>query len=871
MFSNKDKVLAFLVQYTKDFTGDEIPAVSTQFLSEQLHMQRTNLSSLLNQLTLDGTIDKFNGRPVLYRLKSKFLQSDEESIFNDVIGYEGSLQDVIKQIKARLLWPHQHHMVFISQDGCGVQYLCDNIYAFSIQHKLLHKHAPYQIFDCFVYIDRQEELHEALFDKILHTVNKGILVIKHINLLSGFDRSLLFAILKGNKEYYDPYVQVAQDFHFILLCSIQDHVEQTIQDLFCEQLGCCIQIPSLQQRPLTERFTFIQTFIQGEAKNVAKTYIADRNILQDILLYPCVHNITGLKADIHQGCANAYVRCKNTKQEKLILLLSDFPNAIRKGILYYKYNKTELDKLFDESCIYVFNDKQMSKKPLAEEQKQDVYQNLYMQAKRNKEENFSQDLQAAFLENDFYNYVDSISKRVHSREQLEKLVSEKLISLVSSFLENAERILQKEYANAVFYGLCLHINMTLVNVRKRQYVDNVIIKDVIEQHEREYNLTKSFVEIVKKEFGVQLSIDEVVFIILLLCKDTEHGKEQSEVVTLIVLHGDTSASSICKVVNQMIPENIIYAYDIPLDRRVEDIYEGLKQQILNIQQGKGILLIYDMGSIRTMCESIAYETSLQIRYFEIPLTLVGIACAKETKKNYTLDEIYSLLQNSYQDYLYKRKVITTDVILIIQHTYEHDAQDIADYVQEHYHTGCKTLYVDDRNDLFNELSQIAKYHNILGIIGSYDPHLAHLPFCTLEKLYAQQNNDLKTLFQQMDTTSQTQELQEVMEYLQEQFHVCDMAMLYPLLMQFLDALEKQTQVILNMDQKIGIIIHISCLIERLLQDKSPAVNFEAATIFRKYGDLVGIVRILLKPMEQCFHILLNDSEAAIIVSIIKQH
>ena len=39
---------------------------------------------------------------------------------------------------------------------------------------------------------------------------------------------------------------------------------------------------------------------------------------------------------------------------------------------------------------------------------------------------------------------------------------------------------------------------------------------------------------------------------------------------------------------------------------MDDAYEDLKEQIIKIDQGKGIILIYDMGSIRTMAESIAF-------------------------------------------------------------------------------------------------------------------------------------------------------------------------------------------------------------------------------------------------------------------------
>lgn len=41
--------------------------VTTQELAEQLQMQRSNLSTLLNELVADGKMEKLPGRPVHYR------------------------------------------------------------------------------------------------------------------------------------------------------------------------------------------------------------------------------------------------------------------------------------------------------------------------------------------------------------------------------------------------------------------------------------------------------------------------------------------------------------------------------------------------------------------------------------------------------------------------------------------------------------------------------------------------------------------------------------------------------------------------------------------------------------------------------------
>ena len=58
MKSNKVKVFEFIKEYSITQSTDEYPKLTTQYLSEKLDMQRTNLSSILNQLVKEGKITK---------------------------------------------------------------------------------------------------------------------------------------------------------------------------------------------------------------------------------------------------------------------------------------------------------------------------------------------------------------------------------------------------------------------------------------------------------------------------------------------------------------------------------------------------------------------------------------------------------------------------------------------------------------------------------------------------------------------------------------------------------------------------------------------------------------------------------------------
>ena len=56
--NKKEKVYELIESYSIDMKHDEYPKFTTNFLSEKVDMQRTNLSSILNQLVKEGTLEK---------------------------------------------------------------------------------------------------------------------------------------------------------------------------------------------------------------------------------------------------------------------------------------------------------------------------------------------------------------------------------------------------------------------------------------------------------------------------------------------------------------------------------------------------------------------------------------------------------------------------------------------------------------------------------------------------------------------------------------------------------------------------------------------------------------------------------------------
>lgn len=875
MKSNKVRVFEFIQEYSINQNIDEYPKLTTQYLSEKLDMQRTNLSSILNQLVKEGKIAKTNSRPVLYQLVDNHLTNKND--FEDMIGYDQSLSEAVLLAKAAILYPQSSpHILITGQSGSGVKYFAKNIYDFAVKSKILKSNAAFTVFDCKAFIENPIIINEMLFGDekqtgLIHEANQGMLLIKNVELLSGYQRTMLFSVITNNKMTSTKYIELPRDYKCIMICSMTNNSDQVIYDLYRNKMDFVIELLPLSKRPLKERFAFLEQFLKQEAKKLDRVIEVNTSILHSLLLYEVKDNIRGLKNDIHTGVANCYVREHEANRRSIELLLSDFPNYVRKGMIYYKSFKEEIDQIILGDCKFAFTKNEVLKNR-AKENNSNIYQVIDAKKKELKKQSVSEeeinDFVSLQLHQDFQEYFNELSKRISDREQLTKIVSTKLIDLVTVFIDKAANQLEVEYQDNILYGLCLHINASLIKVRNKQRLANEEIKRMIDLYPKHYHLAKEFVQLIEQEFRVKMNIDEIIFTMLFISKDSRLITNKS-VVTLIAMHGDSSASSIVKVVNALALANNTYGYDLSLNKNMNEAYEELKKLIVKINQGKGIILVYDMGSIRTMAESIAFETGIEIKFLEMPITLIGVASSNKASDNCSLEETYEYLQDKFKDIKYFRKQ-GNKKILVIMLDEQTKIANLKTYLNEHFNLSDVIVHVIENSGsdhLYNKINGIVNEGRIIGIIGEKRPNLAQFNFIDVEQLYQSKATLIEDVF---NKDEETNDISEIFEYLKDQFSEIDIEGIKEYLLTFIDDLEVILETELDEDQRIGLIVHLVCLIDRLNHEHVPTVNFVASNIIVRHGKIVEKVKRSLVPLESILNIVISDAEIATIISIVKK-
>lgn len=802
----KEQVLEFITEYSSDLIHDEFPKITTRFLSEKLKMQRTNISSILNQLVNEGKLVKYNGRPVLYQLADENTSGNGD-VFEQLVGYDSSLKEAIASAKAAVLYPEGNPTILITaKHGSGVSHFAKTVFRFAQASGKLKTRAPWILWDCKTLFNDQDKFQEIFLgdhekEGILKKASGGMLILENIDVVSERNLDWLLAFLRGEKIQGQDEWPWQKDYHCITIFSTMKDTNEMMLNLLRGQMDFRISLPSLEERSIEERFLILQKFFKEEAKAMDRMIEVDTSILHALLLYEVTDDIKGLKNDIHTGCANSYVRSYNTEKKTIVLLMSDFPNYVRKGIMYYRSYKNEIDEMIKNGCKYTFYKNQMLRDNKTA--KKDIYQSIDAR-KRDLERHAltEEEINMAVsnqLESEFEEYFEQLCERVDSIDTLNKMVSEKLISLTRKFLLKAAEQLSCEFSKEIFCGICLHVNSCLIKVSKKQRISNEEIARLLSKYPMHYELVKEFQVELGKEFNVKLNVDDLIFLLMFLL-EAKKDVNESKVVTLIAMHGSHAASSIAAVVNVLSDDSNVQAFDMDLDKNVRIVYEELKEKIIKIDQGKGILLIYDMGSIHTMAESIAQETKIAIRCAEVPITLVGIAGSSKAAEMKTLDEV-------------------------------------ADYLQDNF-SGLQYFRAKPMPEMKPEIEK---------------------------------NEEI--IEQMMEESSQEESINEVFEYLGDQFPQFDIDLMKNYLLVIIGQIEHELNLVLDEDKKIGLIVHIVCLIDKLQQQHTPSVNFMAYSVLGAFGDgryggLFEKMKTFLKPLEETFDVMIQDNEIATIISII---
>lgn len=875
-----------ILSYMEDVIGkrgDSFKGFTTKDLSEQLQMQRTNVSAILNELVKDNKVSKHLGRPVYYKLVKNSIKSTISiSTFQELIGYDCSLKNCVQLAKASIMYPEDSiNTIIIGENGSGKSYFAYLMYEFAKEQNIISQNAPFIKFNCNYYVNSEEDLLMQLYgingsfeNSAFYHAQNGVLFIDHIDLLTPKAKRLLFDLIDEKK-----------DKNIILICATDEQSQRVSMEVFHSKFPIHIELPSLRERSLEERLELVERFFMDEAEKVKKEIKINSELLRCFLLYNCQGNVKQLRNDVKVGCANAYVREISKNSNTLHVFIHDCHSYIRKGFIFYKENRDKIESLIPENYTYTFTPNGSKKKEESRvkvDNQNTIYDVIEQKVKElRKREIREEDIMtivSADVESDLMSVKHQLDRSKLDRQVLIKIVDSRIIDLVDNFLKEASLKFNKVYPTSTFYGICLHLSACLKRNNFTQSLSNEKIMEIVEKYKQEYSFSMNFASKVEKELDIRLPIDEVIFITIFLCENQiQNRNNYNRPSILVVMHGSI-ASSIANTVNKIYREQKVYSYDLLLDKDMNEAYEELKNLCKAIDNGAGILIIYDMGSVRIMCESIIQEAGLYAKMLEVPITVMTLDCAIKLSTTETVDSVYEdILKNGFGSFgtlksEYKRlEKDNNKIIITLCRTGEGSALQIKQYLEKNLEldgVNVVALAVGDTRQLIREINYRKEEYKILCVVGTYDPKLHDIPFISIAKLFDTPVDKLPMLLALKDMElSNAFDYSAMYDYLEEQLPAVDIQKLKRHLPRALQKIKKYVSDF-TINEEVGLFMHIACSISRIKMDEPIPTNFHKNSVIIKHKRLYHELKDILKPLENSMMVEFNDDEMATIIEIL---
>lgn len=137
--------------------------------------------------------------------------------------------------------------------------------------------------------------------------------------------------------------------------------------------------------------------------------------------------------------------------------------------------------------------------------------------------------------------------------------------------------------------------------------------------------------------------------LFLIPENTFNDESQDKVKIILIAHGESTATSIADVANNLLSENYVIPINAPIDIAPSKVLEDLRIAIKKNPTKKGYLLLVDMGSLTTFADIIRKEFNVTIKVISLVSTLHVLEATRKALLGLSLDDIYKdvLMVNSY--------------------------------------------------------------------------------------------------------------------------------------------------------------------------------------------------------------------------------
>jgi len=598
-----------------------------------------------------------------------------ENIFDSIIGHDKSLKEKIDLAKAAVLYPPMGiHTLIVGPTGTGKSTFAEYMYRFAIESKKFKPDSPMVVFNCADYYDNPQLLISQIFghskgaytgaDKekkgLIDYADGGILFLDEIHRLPPEGQEMLFLLIDKGTYRRLGESESNRKAEVLIIAATTEDPKSVMLETFLRRIPALIELPSLDKRTREERIQLICRFFIEEAKRIGSQIKVTREVLMAFIFYDCPGNIGQLKSDVQLICARAFLDFISYYSKQMEVKLSHLSKSVQKGLYKMREKKYNVNEqininlneyiIFNPEMInidyYDFGYDDMN-------DERDYYSNIidnwdkYSAIGMTEKEirgKIKKDLEMYFAEN--YNRMNDDSENVNA-EIVSKIVGPEILAIVEEVLDSVKDVYGESLNGKVAYGLALHINNLLERIKTGKHIYNPNKSNVANDYPEEYKIAEKLRKMLERKLEINIPEDESAFITLLL-KAIKSSKYKENIGVLVICHGKSVASSMVDVANTLLGVKHAKSINMPLDERVDLVLNKVIEETKKIDQGKGVLLLVDMGSLTGFAEIVRDKTGIQVVGIDKVNTLMVIeATRKSLMSSMNLDLLEYELRNTF--------------------------------------------------------------------------------------------------------------------------------------------------------------------------------------------------------------------------------
>lgn len=896
----KKEVLCYVQSKTHAQGQQTLTQTTAYEVSKELNISRALASQYLNELTKEGAVIKINSRPVYFLDRKTLEEAHGVSLsfnsylsiselkqalakgnkgkhdFEKLIGSSSGLSYEVEQCKAAVKYPPRGLPILITgQNGTGKGFLASLTFEYAQNNGILTSKSTFQRFCCSEYEDAQQAL-DALFglegsadphesQGALRRADGGILYLSDVQFLGREAQDKLAQLLDTGGYNTADQTEAMRESSARLILSSCEEPETHLSKRLLRRLPVVIHMPALSDRPVEEREQLILRFFCQESERMKKEIFISNRVFDTLLQYEFPANIEQLKNCIQSSCANALVQ-QEAQQDELLIYLYHLPE--------YLMVTARVDGRYSDEQRSMMNVRSFGKDTIAQTVGQ-YYDSILSEYDAYCSNHCDQDTLLRKLTQIFNDYSDYLvfSKRF-ANAKIDAI--ERVMETVFGVMSDKYYLQLPGHFNYVF-SRCLYLQMRLNAPDQDERVAGCL-NLLLRLFPKEALLAEEISRMIEQSLDVSINGFSQLLLVLGL-RQYSQDVRMDAIRGIIICHGYSTASSIADVVNRLTGSRVFEAIDMPIDISVQEIAVRFKKYVNYVPGPKDVILLVDMGSLEDMNILLSGQTDLNLGIINNVSTRLALDVGCKIQNHTPMREILEIACSGHvSTYKLMERQKKKAAVLFVSEAGVSVARKMAELF---YNSLPRQIEVEflgyDYLSLKHaeELAELKGKYDILFVSGTANPELKDVVFIPMEDIIS--FREIERINRMLSLYMQEDDLQAFHQRLLKNFSLQNVVQnltilnadkVLDLVNIGLDQMQKMMRRKFSAQTIIGLNIHISCLIERLVT-KTPIETYtDQAAFEQEQKEFIEMVRKAFREVSTHYKVEFPISEIAYIYDYI---